>query len=89
MSEFLQVLSFPKHKNVSRIKILIGGIANVSMEPPVEVSDKCRPADLTPIEKLNCSQHPGLSGRTFLDLLVFSKSSQVFFDNMCLCRKFS
>ena len=53
-------------KNVSRIELLISGIANVSaMEPPEEVSDKCQPADLTPIEKLNCSHHPGLSGRTW------------------------
>ena len=53
-------------KNVSRIELLISSIANVSaMEPPVEVSDKCQPADLTPIEKLNCSKHPGLSGRTY------------------------
>ena len=64
-------------KNLSRIEILISSIANVSaMEPLVEVSDKCQPAELTPIEKLNCSQHPGLSGRTwiFLDLLVICKS---------------
>ena len=47
----------------SNFELLISSIANVSaMEPPVEVSDKCQPADLTPIEKLNCSQHPGLSG---------------------------
>ena len=50
-------------KNASHIELLISSIANVSaMEPPVEVSDKCKPADLTPREKLNCSQHPGLSG---------------------------
>ena len=50
-------------KNVSSIELLISSIANVSaMEPPVEISEKCYPADLPPIEKINCSQHPGLSG---------------------------
>ena len=72
-SVFLRVQSFSADaKNCTKtsflskkssFEILISGIANVSaMEPPVEVSDKCQPADLTPIEKLNCSQHPGLSG---------------------------
>ena len=50
-------------RNVSSIELLISTIANVSaMEPPVEISEKCYPADLPPVDKLNCSQHPGLSG---------------------------
>ena len=72
-SVFLRVQSFSADaKNCTKtsflskkssFEILISGIANVSaMEPPVEVSDKCQPADLTPREKLDCSQHPGLSG---------------------------
>ena len=61
-SEDTMTSIFPK--NISSIELLISSIANVSaMEPPVEVSDKCQPAALTPIEKLNCSLHPGLSGR--------------------------
>ena len=76
-SVFLQVQSFSAKaknctktsilsQNVSSIEILISSIANVSaMEPLVKISDQCQPADLTPIEKLNCSQHPGLSGRTY------------------------
>ena len=55
-------------RNVSSIELLISTIANVSaMEPPVEISEKCYPADLPPVEELNCSQHPGLSG----DLILF------------------
>ena len=50
-------------RNVSSIELLISSIANVSaMEPPVEISEKCYPAELPPVDKLNCSQHPGLSG---------------------------
>ena len=50
-------------RNVSSIELLISTIANVSaMEPPVKISEKCYPADLPPVEELNCSQHPGLSG---------------------------
>ena len=68
-------------RNVSNIELLISTIANVSaMDPPVEISEKCFPPDLPPVDKINCSQHPGLSGDSiyfFAHVILVSSPDQI------------